>query len=61
MPDPTNRSRNQWLLTMLVLMEGVVLSLRGLHIVSTGWTVSLFFLVIIPIATLKAFADFRRR
>jgi hypothetical protein len=47
-------------MTILILLEGLVLSLRGLHVISTGWTVAAFFVVIIPFATLKAFADFRQ-
>jgi len=47
-------------MTVLILLEGLVLSLRGLHVISTGWTVAALFVVIIPFATLKAFADFRQ-
>lgn len=61
MTTPTNRGRSQWPLTILVLLEGLVLSLLGLHLISKGWAVAAFFVAIIPFATLKAFADFRQR
>jgi len=48
-------------LTILILLEGVVLSLRGFHVISTGWALAALFVVIIPGATLKAFADVRQR
>jgi hypothetical protein len=47
--------------TILLIFAGLVLSLRGLHVISADWTVAAFFLVIIPFAILKAFADFRQR
>jgi hypothetical protein len=55
-----SRGKAQLPLTILIFLEGIVFLLRGLHIISTGWTLAAFFLVIIPCATLKAFADFRR-
>ena len=61
MTNPINGGGSQWPLTILILLEGLVLSLRGLHIISMGWAVTAFFVVIIPFATLKAFADFRQR
>jgi FtsH-binding integral membrane protein len=60
MTNPINRDRLQWPVTILILLEGLVLSLLGLHVISTGWAVAAFFVVIIPFATLKAFADFRQ-
>ena len=60
MTKPINHGRAQWSLTLSIILEGVVLSLRGLHVISAGWTVAAFFVVIIPFATLKAFADYRQ-
>jgi len=60
MANPPTRGRAQMSLTILILLEATVLLLRGLHLISTAWTVAAFFLVIIPFATLKAFADFRK-
>jgi len=61
MTPPINRGRTQLPLTILILLEGVVLSLRGFHVISTGWALAALFVVIIPGATLKAFADVRQR
>ena len=61
MANLTHKARTQWPLTLLVLLEGLVLGLHALHALSAGWTVAAFFVVIIPFATLKAFADFRQR
>jgi hypothetical protein len=47
-------------MTILLLIEGLVLVLHAYHVISTAWTVAAFFVVIIPFATLKAFADFRK-
>jgi hypothetical protein len=56
-----NRSGLQWPLTILILLEGVVLSLLGLHVIPSSWAFTAFFMVIIPFGTVKAFVDFRRR
>jgi FtsH-binding integral membrane protein len=56
-----SRSGLQWPLTILILIEGVVLSLLGLHVIPASWAVAAFFIVIIPFGTVKAFVDFRRR
>ena len=53
------KAKRQWIMTLLILFEAVVIGLRGLHVISTTWTVALFFVVIIPFATLKKFADCR--
>ena len=60
MKEPITPGKTQWPMTILLLFEGVVLGLWGLHIISKGWTRLAFFVVIIPFATLKAFTDFRR-
>ncbi len=60
MADRTEPRRAQWPLTILIVMEGLVLTLRGLHVLSASWTVGVFFLLIIPSATLKAFTHVRR-
>jgi hypothetical protein len=43
-----------------LFLSGGVFVLRGLHLVSNGVTVVLFFAILIPLATLKAFLDLRR-
>jgi hypothetical protein len=45
----------------LILLEGLILSLCGLHVIPSSWAIAAFFAIIIPFATLKAFADFLRR
>jgi hypothetical protein len=60
MANPTGRSRAQWPLTILILLEGLVLSLNGLHVIRFSWAVAAFFSVLIPFAALKAFFDLRR-
>jgi hypothetical protein len=55
----TNLGKAQLPLTIVIFLEGLVLGLHALHIISTTWTVIAFFAVIIPFATLKAFVDFR--
>jgi hypothetical protein len=60
MKKPISGGKAQLPLTMLILFESGVIALRSLHIISTGWTLILFFVVIIPFATLKAFAEFRQ-
>ena len=60
MANPINRGRAQLPMTILILIDGLVLVLHAYHVISTAWTVAAFFVVIIPFATLKAFADFRR-
>jgi hypothetical protein len=59
MSESASKRKRQRIMTLLVLSEAAVLCLHALHIISTTWTVALFFLVIIPFATLKAFADYR--
>jgi hypothetical protein len=61
MTSPIHRGRSQWPLTILILLEGLVLVLRGFHVMSSNWAVAAFFMVIIPFATVKAFVDFRQR
>ena len=61
MNEPANKGKRQRVMTLLILLEGVVLALYGFHVISKTWTVALFFFLIIPVATLKAFADYRSR
>jgi hypothetical protein len=61
MTNPINRGRPQGPLTILILLEGLVLILRGFHVMSSNWAVAAFFMVIIPFGTVKAFVDFRQR
>lgn len=55
------RSKTQWMVTVAVLCSASVMGLRSLHVISTGWVLSLFFAVVIPLFTIKAFVDFRQR
>jgi hypothetical protein len=61
MAGSIRQSRSQWPLTILILLEGLILSLCGLHVIPSSWAIAAFFAIIIPFATLKAFADFLRR
>jgi hypothetical protein len=60
MNKPINRGKAQLPLTILIFLESIVILLRSLHVISKAWTLAAFFVVIIPFATLKAFADFRQ-
>ena len=61
MANPISRGGSQWPLTILILSEGLVISLRSLHVIPTSWAVGAFFVVIVPFATLKVFTDSRQR
>jgi hypothetical protein len=61
MEKTVNRGKTQMPMTILILLQSIVLLLWHFHIISNGWTVGIFFLVLIPFATLKAFSDFRKQ
>jgi hypothetical protein len=49
----------QW--SSLLLFQSLVMILFGLHIISNRSVIIAFFAVIIPLGTLRIFADLRRR
>jgi hypothetical protein len=49
----------QW--SWLVLFQALVMTLFGLHYISSRWVILAFFTVIIPLGTLRIFGDLRRR
>ena len=56
MDDIEFKVRRGWPMAILLLLEALVLGLFGLHLLSSRWTVAAFFAIIIPYATLLAFA-----
>jgi uncharacterized membrane protein len=54
-------ARTQWMLTIAGSVSAIAVGLRASHVISTGWFLAVVFAVVIPLATLKVFADFRRR
>jgi hypothetical protein len=57
----SSRARTQWMLTIAGIVSAIAVGLRASHVISTGWFLAAVFAVVIPLATLKAFADFRQR
>jgi CHASE2 domain-containing sensor protein len=55
------RAKTQWMLSVAALCSVTAIVLYSTHVISTGWLVGIIFAVVIPLATLKAFADFRQR
>jgi hypothetical protein len=57
----TNRVTRAWEMTSLLLMYALTFFLWGMHLISRDWFVGIFFAVLIPLVTIKAFLDYRRK
>jgi hypothetical protein len=55
------RFSSSWEMTILIWLNSLSMLLYGLHLISSRWVVGIFFSLLISLATVKAFLDFRRK
>ena len=48
-------------IALLLWLNSLTFLLWGLHLISVRWVVGIFFVLLIPFATVKAFMDYRRK
>ena len=48
-------------MTRLLLLQSLLILLWCLHVIPRGWFLGFYFAVLIPLVTVKAFADYRRK